>query len=183
MRFADLSILTITMAGSTVVAIPSLSCLKLPSVIQSFDAAKVGTIFQKEFCGRGCGLIPSNYETQIKPFVTKFFEDECTTMGAPTLAPYYINMVDTMFQGAKECSGGKFRDVNLCGSENETLEEVLGCFQSSAISALWEKKASILPLLTTNCEEQYKYFAVDNIYNNRLPACAQMFAAENCKAA
>ncbi|EGE08410.1 hypothetical protein TEQG_07392 [Trichophyton equinum CBS 127.97] len=183
MRFAVSSILAIAMAGSTVVAIPSLSCLKLPSIIQSFDAAKIGTIFQKEFCSRGCDLIPSNYEAQIKPFVTKFLEDECATMGAPTLAPYYTNMIDAMFQGANECSGGKFRDVDLCGSENGMLEEVLGCFQSSAVSALWEKKASILPVLTTNCEEQYKYFAVDNIYNSRLPACAQLFAAENCKAA
>ncbi|EFQ97411.1 hypothetical protein MGYG_00451 [Nannizzia gypsea CBS 118893] len=184
MRFLVSSILAIALASTNVIASPSLSCLKIPTMVQSYDPAKIGAIFQKEICGQGCDFRASNYDTQIKDVVKKCVADESTAMGAPTLSPYYINLADAMFQTVSEkCSEGQYRDVNLCSVEPEVLTQVLGCFKSSALSTLWAQKSNVLPLLTTNCEEQYKHFTVDNLYNKILPACAQKFAAEHCKAA
>ncbi|KAM5499593.1 hypothetical protein McaMca56_003246 [Microsporum canis] len=63
MRFAIPSILAIAMAGSTAVAtvIPSLTCLKIPAVIQTFDPVQIVNIWQNEMCSQGCDIRISNW--------------------------------------------------------------------------------------------------------------------------
>ncbi|KAF3490519.1 uncharacterized protein GIQ15_00036 [Arthroderma uncinatum] len=183
MRFTIPGVLALAMAGSTAVAgtLPSLTCLKAPSVIQAFDINRGLGIWQKELCDQGCDIRLSNYQTQIREVAIYAIKTESANMGASELVPHYITLLDAWFDLLmKTCGASKFGDVNLC-SPDVPMTQLLQCMKWNAFQTAWENSASIWPILSTHCQKQYDFFANDNFLVNVAPAHAQKFAAEQCK--
>ncbi|KNG90118.1 hypothetical protein ANOM_002107 [Aspergillus nomiae NRRL 13137] len=184
MRFEILSLIALTVGGSMVSAfdLPSTYCVRvIPQVINALNTDRILDHARSKICEAGCEVTVLDYESKVREMGIQIIKAESEEMGAPELSEQYITLLDSIYKTALEtCEAKEFGKKNICDVEPAQGRQVAQCVKRNMLGIMFDQPQAFWSILTTKCEEQYRFFSNEDLWEIKFPGHMEKFAAEQC---
>ncbi|KAE8370465.1 hypothetical protein BDV27DRAFT_152060 [Aspergillus caelatus] len=184
MRFEIVSLLAFTVGGSVAsfIQLPSTYCVRMiPEVINALNSDRIFEHAKNKVCSTECNLKMSDYESKARVMGMGVIKKECDEMGAPELSEEYIKLLDSIYSTALEkCEVKQLGDTNICDVDDAQGRKIGQCVKNSILGIMFDQPKAFWSVLTTKCEEQYRFFSNKDLWETKFPQYLEEFATKQC---
>ena len=184
MRFEIVSLLAFAVGGSVAsfIQLPSTYCVRvIPEVINALNSDRIFEHAKNKVCSTKCNVKASDYESKARVMGMEVIKKECNEMGAPELSEEYIKLLDSIYSMALEkCEAKQLGDTNVCDVDDKQGKKIGQCVKNSMLDIMFDQPKAIWSILTTKCEQQYRFFSNKGLWETKFPQYLEAFAAKHC---
>ncbi|KAJ1713328.1 hypothetical protein NYO67_4496 [Aspergillus flavus] len=184
MRFEIPILVALTAGGSIVSAIklPLTYCVQvIPEVISGLNPDRIYEHARTKVCSAGCVVKVSDYQSKGREMGIQIIDEQSKEMGAPELSSEYTKVLDSIYNTALEkCEAKQLGETNICDVDPAQGRKIGQCVKRNMLSIVFDQPEAFWSILTTKCEEQYRFFFNEDLWEIKFPQYLEKFARERC---